>query len=104
MSHDPDWGDYSVEEAPAVRETLESLVGDGKIRSYAWSTDHPASAAVFAEGENCTAVQHRLNVFEDAQDVIALCEAENLASINRNPPGNGSAHRQLRGRCRLRSR
>ena len=82
-------GDYSSELAPTVRNVLENLVQEGKIRSYAWSTDNPTNAAVFAEGANCTAVQHRLNLFEDAPEIIALCEAYNLASINRSPLAMG---------------
>lgn len=76
---------YSAELAPAVRDVLESLVTEGKIRSYAWSTDFVESAAVFAEGEHCVGVQHRLNIFEDAPEMIALCEANGLSSINRSP-------------------
>jgi aryl-alcohol dehydrogenase-like predicted oxidoreductase len=82
-------GDYSAEKAPKVRAVLEALVREGKIRSYAWSTDNPGNAAIFAEGENCTAVQHRLNIFEDAPEIIALCETQNLASINRSPLAMG---------------
>ena len=82
-------GDYSADLAPAVRNVLEALVSEGKIRSYAWSTDSPTNAAVFAEGANCGAVQHRLNIFEDAPDLIAICEAHNLASINRSPLAMG---------------
>ncbi|MEM7118763.1 MAG: aldo/keto reductase [Chloroflexota bacterium] len=82
-------GDYPAEEAPAVMAVLETLVSQGKIRSYAWSTDNAANAAVFAEGAHCAAVQHRLNLFEDAPDIIALCEAHNLASVNRSPLAMG---------------
>ena len=82
-------GDFSAENAPAVRATLEALVSEGKIRSYAWSTDSATNAAVFAEGEHCAAVQHRLNIFEDAPEIVALCEEKHLASINRSPLAMG---------------
>lgn len=82
-------GDYPADEAIAVRNVLEALVAEGKIRSYAWSTDTVANAAVFAAGDHCSAVQHRLNLFEDAPDIIALCEAQNLASVNRSPLAMG---------------
>ena len=82
-------GDYPAEDAPAVVEVLEALVQEGKIRSYAWSTDNVENAAVFAKGEHCTAVQHRLNLFEDARAIIDLCETSNLASINRSPLAMG---------------
>lgn len=82
-------GDYPADEALAVRAVLEALVSEGKIRSYAWSTDNVENAAVFAEGEHCAAVQHRLNLFEDAPDIVALCERQNLASVNRSPLAMG---------------
>lgn len=42
-------------------------------------------AKLFARGRHCSAVEHRLNIFMDALDMLALCEEENLASINRVP-------------------
>ncbi|MEM8859136.1 MAG: aldo/keto reductase [Chloroflexota bacterium] len=82
-------GDYPARDAPVVLEVLESLVQAGKIRSYAWSTDNPTNAAAFAKGKHCAAVQHRLNIFEDAPEIITLCEAENLTSVNRSPLAMG---------------
>ena len=80
---------HPMAEAPAARETLEALVAEGKIRSYGWSTDDPERARLFAEGERCAAIQHQMNVLEDAPDVIAVCEQSNLASINRGPLAMG---------------
>lgn len=80
---------YELEKAAEVREILESLVQEGKIRFYAWSTDDPERARFFAAGDHCTAVQHKMNVLEDAALMIAACERENLASINRGPLGMG---------------
>ncbi|MBN2503346.1 MAG: aldo/keto reductase, partial [Anaerolineales bacterium] len=72
-------------ETEAVLDTLDELVAAGKIRSYAWSTDDPAAAALFAARPNCTAVQHELNLFNPNPNMLALCKAENLASVNRTP-------------------
>ena len=82
-------GDYPAERAGDVRDTLEQLVAEGKIRGYAWSTDDPVRARIFAEGPHCTAVQHHLNLFDDAPAMIALCEELDLASINRGPLAMG---------------
>jgi aryl-alcohol dehydrogenase-like predicted oxidoreductase len=82
-------GDYVLEQAPLVRDTLEDLVGEGIIRAYGWSTDSPERARLFAEGPNCAAIQHRLNIFEGNHQVLAICEAANLASINRSPLAMG---------------
>lgn len=82
------WG-HPAAEAVAVRETLEELTKEGKIRGYAWSTDVLESLEVFAEGPNCVAVQHELNLFRCDESILALCERENLASINRSPLAMG---------------
>jgi aryl-alcohol dehydrogenase-like predicted oxidoreductase len=81
--------DYDPARAGEVRDTLEALVAEGKIRSYGWSTDFPERARIFAEGEHCTAIQHQMNVFDDAAAVVAVCEEHNLASINRGPLAMG---------------
>ncbi|MGW7523989.1 aldo/keto reductase [Streptomyces sp. NPDC054783] len=72
-----------------LRDLCEELVGERLIRAYAWSTDDPDRAAVFAEGPHCTAVQHALNVLQDAPQLLELCERMGLASINRSPLAMG---------------
>lgn len=79
------WGDYSLGRAPEVRDVLEQLVAEGKIRWYGWSTDDPERAKVFAQGEHCTAVQHRLHALYDTPEMLALCEQYDLASVNKQP-------------------
>ncbi|TLS47406.1 aldo/keto reductase [Streptomyces montanus] len=78
-----------VERAAQLRDSCEEFVREGLIRAYAWSTDDPERAAVFAQGPHCTAVQHRLNVLQDAPEMLALCEESGLASINRSPLAMG---------------
>lgn len=80
---------FPPEKAEPVRETLEALVKEGKIRAYGWSTDFPKSAEYFAQGEKCTSIQLQLNVLDDNPDVIAICEKYNLAAINRGPLAMG---------------
>ena len=82
-------GGLSIEDARPVRQTLEALVAEGKIRAYGWSTDDPERARFFAEGEHCTSVQHQMNVLVDAPEIVELCEKRNLASINRGPLAMG---------------
>jgi aryl-alcohol dehydrogenase-like predicted oxidoreductase len=81
--------DTTNEVALPLREACEELVGEGLIRSYAWSTDTVSSAEFFAEGEHCSAVQHEASVLHDAPEMFALCERAGLASINRTPLGMG---------------
>jgi aryl-alcohol dehydrogenase-like predicted oxidoreductase len=82
--------DYPREKAPAMVDLLESLVKDGKIRYYGWSTDDVENARVFEQGKHCVAIQHDLNVVLDAPDMLKLCEEKNLASVNRSPLARGA--------------
>ena len=77
--------DYPLERAPAVMEALENLVRAGKIRYYGWSTDDVERARLFAGGEHCIAIEHRLNVFNDNAAMLDLCREQDLASLNRGP-------------------
>ncbi|MGW5862514.1 aldo/keto reductase [Streptomyces sp. NPDC055239] len=82
-------GDADPERAAQLRDACEEFVREGLIRSYGWSTDDPARVAVFAEGPNCAAVQHRCNVLQDAPEMLALCEELGLASVLRSPLAMG---------------
>lgn len=46
--------DAVPERAAVLRDACEGLVGEGLIRAYAWSTDDPVRAAVFAEGRTAS--------------------------------------------------
>ena len=82
--------DYPLEKVPAMVELLESLVSEGKIRYYGWSTDSVEGARLFAQGKHCVAIQHDLNVVLDAPEMLALCEELNLASVNRSALARGA--------------
>ena len=82
-------GDLDLDAAQAVRDTLEDLVSEGKIRSYGWSTDMPDRAAFFAEGEHCVAIQHQMNVLDCNDPLLNLIEEKQLTSINRGPLAMG---------------
>jgi aryl-alcohol dehydrogenase-like predicted oxidoreductase len=80
-------GEYEPQKAGAVRDALERLAQEGKIRCYGWSTDNVEGARVFAQGEHCTAVQHFVNWATqfDFGPILDVCEEFDLASINRGP-------------------
>jgi aryl-alcohol dehydrogenase-like predicted oxidoreductase len=82
-------GAYDPKRAAPVRDALESLVADGKIRCYGWSTDNPEGARVFAEGKHCVAIQHDLHILRDAPEMLAICDELDLASVNRSPLARG---------------
>jgi len=80
---------FPAEDALPVRETLEDLVKEGKIRAYGWSTDYAERAEVFAQGKHCSAIQLQLNVLSDNPEVLIVCEQNDLAAINRGPLAMG---------------
>jgi len=93
--------DLSLDEAAVVRDALEGLVADGLVGAYAWSTDDPERARVFAAGAHCVAVQHELSVLHDAPAMLELCETEGLASVNRSPLAMGLLTGKFDGSSRL---
>jgi aryl-alcohol dehydrogenase-like predicted oxidoreductase len=80
---------FPPEKAGPLRDTLEQLVADKKIRAYGWSTDFPKSAEFFAGGKHCSTIQAELNVLDDNAAIVAICEKENLGLINRGPLAMG---------------
>ncbi|MDL1900282.1 aldo/keto reductase [Anaerolineae bacterium CFX9] len=82
--------DFPTALVPELVGQLETLVSEGKIRAYGWSTDDADAARIFAEGPHCTAIQHDLNVVRDAPAMLALCEELSLASVNRSPLARGA--------------
>ncbi len=82
--------DFPVERAGELREVLEALAREGKIRTYGWSTDSVELARTFADGKHCAAIEHDLNVILDAPEMLALCEQHDLASVNRSPLARGA--------------
>jgi aryl-alcohol dehydrogenase-like predicted oxidoreductase len=82
-------GDLPAGQADDALAALEDLVTAGLILSYGWSTDDPERAAQFGKGAHGTAVQHEMNVLADAPDMLAVCDAFDLASVNRGPLAMG---------------
>jgi aryl-alcohol dehydrogenase-like predicted oxidoreductase len=82
-------GNLERAQAEAAAATLEALCDEGLIRAYGWSTDDVERAGWWAGGEHCASVQHHFNVLEDAPEMLALCERDGLASINRGPLAMG---------------
>jgi aryl-alcohol dehydrogenase-like predicted oxidoreductase len=82
------WG-LAISRALEVREVLEALVAEGKIRTYGWSTDRTDAVKEFSTSPNCSVVEQQLNVLDGNMELLALCQEMNLASINRGPLGMG---------------
>ena len=82
------WG-LSIERALAARTVLDDLVKQGKIRTYGWSTDRTDAIEAFSTAPNCSVVEQQLSVLDGNAELLALCEARNLASMNRGPLAMG---------------
>jgi aryl-alcohol dehydrogenase-like predicted oxidoreductase len=89
------------EEAKVAAAALEELRDEGLIRAYGWSTDDVDCARLYASRQGCTAIQHDLNVFDDAPELLALCEAQDLASVNRTPLAMGLLSGKFQAGTRL---
>lgn len=79
----------SITEAEPLADAAETLIDQGLILGYGWSTDDPDRAAAWAGRPGYVAVQHELSVLHDAPELVALCERHGLASINRTPLAMG---------------
>jgi len=82
------WG-LTIERALEVREVLEELVQEGKIRTYGWSTDRVDAVRAFSTSPRCGVMQQQLSVLDGNLELLALCEELGLASLNRGPLGMG---------------
>jgi aryl-alcohol dehydrogenase-like predicted oxidoreductase len=78
-----------VAEAEDVFGTLDTLRDAGKIDAYGWSTDFPDRAAAFAARPGFVSVQHAMNVFFPASELVPVIESHGLLSINRSPLAMG---------------
>jgi len=82
-------GRMDPEKALAVREALEGLANEGKIRAYGWSTDLLDRARVFASGTACASIQFSLSALTDNAAMIELCCTHDLACVNKKPLASG---------------
>lgn len=81
--------DFPLEESDAVFDVLGRLREEGKIAAFGWSTDFADRAARHAGRSGFVAVQHQMNVFSRADEVLKVIESNNLVSINRGPLAMG---------------
>ncbi len=81
--------DFEHDRAIELRDALEKLVSQGKIRSYGWSTDDVSNARLFAEAPHCSSVQFNFNVIHDNRDMVTLCDQVDISGFNRGPLAMG---------------
>ncbi len=81
--------DHPIEQIDEVLRTLDALVEEGKVRSYAWLTDDVERVRRFAQGKYCFAAPQLLNVLEVNLPLLKLCEERNLEVLTRRPLAMG---------------
>jgi aryl-alcohol dehydrogenase-like predicted oxidoreductase len=82
-------GGYDPNLALELRDVLEGLVQQGKIRWYGWSTDLVDRAQIFADGKHCTSIQFALNAIDDNPEMRRLCAEHHVGGINKDPLNRG---------------
>ena len=83
-------GELAVGRALDAVEVLETLVDQGKVRTYGWSTDRTDAVRAFAAaGPRCGVVEQELSVLDGNPELLDLCAELRLGSINRAPLGMG---------------
>lgn len=81
---------HPTNQSEAVFDAFEEARIAGKIKAFGWSTDDPERATVFADKyEGYVAVQHDMNLFSPANEVLSAIEERNLYSFNRQPLAMG---------------
>jgi len=80
--HDPD-------DVKKVQMILEDLVKEGMIGGYGWSTDDPERMEIFVKSEKCNSVQYAMNITLHNDQMIQICEKNNLVGLIRSPLASG---------------
>lgn len=81
--------DMDPAEAPGVFDTLETLVGEGLIAAYGWSTDFMPQALSAVDYPHFVAFENDYNIFTPATELMALCAQKYKVSISRLPLAMG---------------
>jgi aryl-alcohol dehydrogenase-like predicted oxidoreductase len=82
--------DYDLDAAATIRDGMEELVAEGKIRCYGWSTDFPHQLEVFLKGEHCVADELDFNIFMGNEETLQMAETNGLAALIRRPLACGA--------------
>ena len=79
-----------LDKAAVIRDCMEEVVREGKLRGYGWSTDWPHQLKCFIEGKHCIGTEQDFNIFAGNDETLKLCEDNNLASLCRTPLAGGA--------------
>lgn len=80
---------YPIEQSEGVFNAFSKAYRDGKIGGFGWSTDDVQGAKAFADLDGFVAIQHDLNLFSHADEMLQACEEKGLWAFNRQPLAMG---------------
>lgn len=75
--------------ARPVFDTLEAMRAEGLMACYGWSSDHVDLVTAVADYPGFKVVEHDLNVFDTAPDMLRLIEKHQFYSLARLPLAMG---------------
>lgn len=76
-------------DAEPIFDALQAARSAGKIGAFGWSTDFPESVSACADRPGFTAVQHTMNLWVPATQLLEVIERHGLLSVNRMPLAMG---------------
>jgi len=77
------------EKIHTVIDTLETLVKEGKIRSYGWSSGDIEGIKNIVDDANLSVIQHPMNLLSYNAKILDLCDKHEMTSIANMPLGMG---------------
>jgi len=80
---------HPVEKSHGVFEAFSDAYKLGKIGAFGWSNDDPEGANAFMSLDGFIAIQHDLNVFSPAENMLSTIEKNAMWSFNRQPLAMG---------------
>ena len=80
---------HPIERSQGVFEAFSEAYRAGKIGGFGWSNDDLDGAIAYAGLDGYVAVQHDLNLFSPADDLLRSIEGRSLWSFNRQPLAMG---------------
>jgi aryl-alcohol dehydrogenase-like predicted oxidoreductase len=81
--------EMAPDQAAPIFDALEAAREAGKIGAFGWSTDFPSSVAAYCTWPGFTAVQHTMNLWVPASQILQVIEQRQLLSVNRMPLAMG---------------
>ena len=79
----------AIEKADEIFDAVEKIVQAGKVRTFGWSTDYPASVESMANRSDFTMIEHGMNIFMDVPTIQATVKEHRLTALIRSPLGMG---------------